>query len=230
MELDAVRRSLVENGLYVRPTPFSMEGALFVSRRDLRFEAEDGLHGWRESFLLRREQHRWVVSRALHGKAYVDEIVFSSLDEVVRYAHQFFNASLLSMGANDATADVELGEEVSESFWDIIHRANGQAEELKRILWEMSEAEVAQFHEEFVRTASVLRGEPFDRMLGPDVSEDGLMDIAYWSVVQGREFYESILKRPETIPRWVSVGDPALMHHVTSRVFKEKFGKELDFF
>ncbi|QSQ11370.1 DUF4240 domain-containing protein [Myxococcus landrumensis] len=127
-------------------------------------------------------------------------------------------------------ADVELGEEVSDSFWEIIHRANGQAEELKRILWGMSEAEVAQFHEEFVRTASVLRGEPFDRMMGPDVSEDGLMDIAYWSVAQGRAFYERILNRPETIPRWVSVGDPALMHHVTIRVFAEKFGKELDFF
>ncbi|WP_338871425.1 DUF4240 domain-containing protein [Myxococcus stipitatus] len=127
-------------------------------------------------------------------------------------------------------ADVVLGEEVSEMFWEIIRRANGQANELRRILWEMSEAEVARFHEEFVRTASVLRGEPFDVMVGPEVSEDGLMDIAYWSVAQGRDFYESILMRPERIPRHVSVDDPALMHHVTIEVFDEKFGKDLDFF
>lgn len=127
-------------------------------------------------------------------------------------------------------ADMVLGEEVSELFWEIIRRANGQANELKRILWEMSEAEVARFHEEFVRTASVLRGEPFDVMLGAEVSEDGLMDIAYWTVAQGRDFYESILKQPERIPQHVSVGDPALMNHVTIEVFDEKFGKDLDFF
>ncbi|WP_338871433.1 DUF4240 domain-containing protein [Myxococcus stipitatus] len=123
------------------------------------------------------------------------------------------------------------GEDVSEQFWEIVHRANGQASELRRILWEMTEAEIAQFNEEYVRTASVLRGEPFDVMLGAEVSEDGLMDISNWSVAQGREYYESILERPERILRYVRAGDPALiMYQVIGKVFRERFGKELDFF
>ncbi|WP_338871429.1 DUF4240 domain-containing protein [Myxococcus stipitatus] len=127
-------------------------------------------------------------------------------------------------------ADVVLGEEVSELFWEIIHRANGQASGLERILWEMDEAEIARFHEEFVRITSVLQGEPFDRMMGEDVSEAGLRDIAYWVVAQGRDFFEEILRHPETIPREVNETDPSIMHHVTSEVFWEKFGKMFDFF
>ncbi|GEN06038.1 Protein of unknown function [Myxococcus fulvus] len=121
-------------------------------------------------------------------------------------------------------------DEGSSWFWDIIRRANGQASALREILWEMNESDVARFHEEFVRTSSVLRGEPFDLMLGQEVSEDGLMDIAYWVVAQGRDFYTSVLEQPQTIPRSVSIGDPAVMHHVTVEVFDEKFGKSLDFF
>ncbi|QSQ11376.1 DUF4240 domain-containing protein [Myxococcus landrumensis] len=123
-----------------------------------------------------------------------------------------------------------LGETVSDRFWMIVERAHGQASELKRILWEMSEAEVARFHEEFVRTASVLRGDPFAALMGDEVSEDGLMDIAYWVVAQGRAFYENILRHPEEIPRGVDDNDPAIMYHVTSVVFRERFGKKLDFF
>ncbi|WP_338871439.1 DUF4240 domain-containing protein [Myxococcus stipitatus] len=127
-------------------------------------------------------------------------------------------------------ASVELGEVVSDRFWEIIRGANGEAGELKRILWAMTEAEIALFHEEFVRTASVLQGEPFDGLMGEDVSEDGLMDIAYWVVAQGRDFYEDILKHPEKMPQEVDENDPAIMNHVTSVVFREKFGKRLDFF
>ncbi|WP_338871431.1 DUF4240 domain-containing protein [Myxococcus stipitatus] len=130
-----------------------------------------------------------------------------------------------------AMANVELGEVVSAQFWEVIHRASGQPNELERILWEMDEAEIARFHEEFVRITSVLQGEPFDRMMGGDVSEDGLMDIAYWVVAQGREFYEDILRHPERIPREVRDGDPVLrMGGVAGDVMEEKFGKELDFY
>ncbi|NTX00189.1 DUF4240 domain-containing protein [Myxococcus sp. CA040A] len=122
------------------------------------------------------------------------------------------------------------GEAISDSFWDIIRRAEMRSDRLKRILWEMPEDEVARFHEEFVRASSVLRGSPFDAILDEAVSEDTLMDIAYWVVAQGREFYEGVLEHPNRIPRHVKGGDPAVMHHVAVEVFDERFGKELDFF
>lgn len=123
-----------------------------------------------------------------------------------------------------------LGEELSDRFWEVIERAGQDAGRLKQLLWDLSEEEVANFHREFVMATSVLRGEPFDAILGSSESEDGIMDIAYWVVAQGRQRYEAILRKPRSIPRHVDVGDPAVMHHVTVEVFDEKFGKSLDFF
>jgi hypothetical protein len=123
-----------------------------------------------------------------------------------------------------------IGETLSDGFWDIIESAGRDERTLKTILWAMSEEEVANFHKEFVIAASVLRGEPFESLLGGTESEDGIMDIAYWVVAQGRQRYEATLKNPKSIPRHVDVGDPAVLHHVTVQVFHEKFGKSLDFF
>ena len=125
-----------------------------------------------------------------------------------------------------------IGEDVSDWFWSIIERAQQDHRKLREILWELSEEEVASFHRDFVLATSVLRGEPFDELIYEDSgeSEDGVMDIAYWVVAQGRERYDSVLKNPDLIPRHVEMGDPAVMHHVTVEVFYEKFGKELDFF
>ncbi|MCP3165150.1 hypothetical protein LZ199_19795 [Myxococcus sp. QH3KD-4-1] len=97
MEVDAVVRELVARGLYARPAPFAFEEALFVSREDLRFEAEDGLRGWKESFLLRGRDAHWVVSRSSHGVKHLDEVVFPNLDEVVRHAHSLFDRSVSSL-------------------------------------------------------------------------------------------------------------------------------------
>ncbi|RKH44584.1 DUF4240 domain-containing protein [Corallococcus sicarius] len=124
-----------------------------------------------------------------------------------------------------------LGEDISDGFWSIIERAGQDRLKLRDILWDLSEEEVARFHKEFVLATSVLRGEPFDALLyEAGESEDGVMDVAYWVVAQGRALYDAVLKNPDSIPRHVHVGDPALMHHIPGRVFYERFGKELDFY
>ncbi|MBZ4410321.1 hypothetical protein K8640_19115 [Myxococcus sp. XM-1-1-1] len=93
MDLDEVVQVLTERGLHARPTPFDYETAVFVSRQDLRFERGDGVRGWRESFVLRHLDGRWMILSGSHGLGQ-DEVAFSDLNEVVRYAHSLFDRVL----------------------------------------------------------------------------------------------------------------------------------------
>ena len=122
-----------------------------------------------------------------------------------------------------------IGEELSAGFWSTVERAGGDRQKFRSLLWEMSEEEICRFHREYKLAASVLTGEPFDKIIYEDSgeSEDGIDDIAEWVVVQGRAFYEAILQTPEDIPRHVDGGDPALIVHVIYEVFQKKFSKDL---
>jgi hypothetical protein len=58
----------------------------------------------------------------------------------------------------------------------------------------------------------------------PDLSEDGLAELANWVVAQGKEYYADILNNPSKIPS--KMDDPGLMSELVEE-FEEKYEDDL---
>ncbi len=59
-------------------------------------------------------------------------------------------------------------------------------------------------------------------------SEDGIEDISYWVVSQGRDFYMKILNNPELIPYSVEDKSEEILFDIGIDVYFDKFNENLD--
>jgi hypothetical protein len=116
---------------------------------------------------------------------------------------------------------------MSDSFWQVIERAEGDRDRLRAMLERMSEAEIIGFHDEFRRAAAELMDSPWVEHVGPDVSEDTMLDVAEWVVSQGRGFYDEVLRHPERIPKSVEPNSLRTFSGVAGSVFVERFGRSM---
>jgi hypothetical protein len=120
--------------------------------------------------------------------------------------------------------------EVTDWFWDIIERADRSQEKLRRLLMELSRAEIERFQKEFVEAAIVFGEPPYIDFVDPDETEDDVETIGHWIVSQGKTRFIEILDNPELMPKHVDFRDPEILNGVAYGVYGDRFGEELDIF
>lgn len=88
LECGLALRKMEALKLHVRRRPWLDGHILWVSRRELFFDDGNGVWGWRNALMLRREPGAWVVFDAPHGQGPVDEASFTDLDTAVDFVRE----------------------------------------------------------------------------------------------------------------------------------------------
>jgi hypothetical protein len=119
-------------------------------------------------------------------------------------------------------------EAVTDWFWEVIARSNGDKARMRRILTEeLTLDELCAFHDELEDAAADLLDEPFTDFMTKD-SEDGARDVAYWMVSQGRAYYDDAFEHPEKTPEtthWLP--DGVLHEGITLAVYWDRTGMDM---
>jgi Protein of unknown function (DUF4240) len=96
--------------------------------------------------------------------------------------------------------DAEFARSIPESFWAVIDAAGQDAARFRELLGPISRSQLIRLLWTYEEVASHLRTEQHARHAAPDLSEDGLAELANWVVAQGAAAYVEVLEHPERIP------------------------------
>lgn len=89
---------------------------------------------------------------------------------------------------------------VPEEFWAIIEEAQQDPERFRQMLKKMSRVRMIRFYWTYEELANRLRTDRYSPYLQPDLSEDGVAELANWVVAQGKSYYRTVLDHPDRIP------------------------------
>jgi hypothetical protein len=113
--------------------------------------------------------------------------------------------------------------EISDTFWNIINRAQKDRSKLKAILLEFDREDLNRFRYQYKEAAYYLTDDRFVKyMLGR--SEDDIEDLTEWVVGQGKEYFMDIWNHPEHIPPYIPGSRDSHLGNVVFKVWREKFG------
>jgi hypothetical protein len=91
-------------------------------------------------------------------------------------------------------------ESVPDKFWKIIEEARQDPNRFRQMLKKMSREEITHFCWTYEELANQLREDYYYDYVDPDLSEDGLAELASWVVAQGKDYYLKVWEDPEQIP------------------------------
>jgi hypothetical protein len=100
---------------------------------------------------------------------------------------------------------------LSDWFWEVIASARGDVAQMQTILDELDVPSLLRFHYELEDAVCEFQDDMFAEYLTKE-SEDGAIDVAYWVVSQGRDYYHEIFAYPERIPRDVEWHPRGVLH------------------
>lgn len=120
---------------------------------------------------------------------------------------------------SDTIADAVPGE-----FWAIIEDARQDPERFRGILKTMTRDQIVDFYWTYEELANHLRIDRFWPHVDPDLSEDGLAELANWVVSQGMAYFIQILDHPDLIPKREL--DPGLLSEAVEE-FEERFDDDI---
>lgn len=89
---------------------------------------------------------------------------------------------------------------IPNSFWELIALAQQDREAYRKRLKEMSREDLVGFYHHYEMAAGELKDEPYIDHMSPQLSEDGVDDVANWVVAQGKDRYTQVIDQPESIP------------------------------
>ena len=95
---------------------------------------------------------------------------------------------------------IEFPDSIPEDFWLVIEEAGQDRSKFREILKTMNRGHMIRFFWTYEELANRIRTERYWHHADPDLSEDGVYELANWIVAQGREYYRNILAHPEKIP------------------------------
>jgi hypothetical protein len=113
---------------------------------------------------------------------------------------------------------------VPEGFWKIIEKAQQDPIRFRKLLKKMNRGRIIRFYWTYEELANQLRTERYWLYIHPDLSEDGLAELANWVVAQGKEYYCKILEHPELIPP--KKNDAGLMSEVVEE-YEQRYNDDI---
>jgi hypothetical protein len=115
--------------------------------------------------------------------------------------------------------------EIPQWFWDIIEKGARDEEKILTILREQTIEYLYSFQKIMLRAISFLNADVFLEHMDPELSEDGIHDIVWWVVSQGKGYYLYIWEHPEQIPENGDFLDlTKSFYGKPRRIYKEKGG------
>ncbi len=93
-----------------------------------------------------------------------------------------------------------IADTVPDEFWASIEQAHQDPNRFRKMLGTMNRGAMIRFYWTYEELANQLRTERYFPHVHPDLSEDGLAELANWVVAQGKAYYREILDHPEQIP------------------------------
>lgn len=121
--------------------------------------------------------------------------------------------------SEDNIADI-----VPEEFWTIIEKAHQDSRRFREALKEMDRQQIIYLYWTYEELANHLRNERYLPYVHPDLSEDGLAELANWVVAQGKAYYRNILDHPDLIPS--RKNDAGLLSE-TLKEYQERYNDDL---
>ena len=121
-------------------------------------------------------------------------------------------------------ADETFLESIPEEFWQTIAEARSDPDRFREMLKRMSRDEITNFYWTYDEVAGQLKDDIYWDYVDPELSEDGLGELANWVVAQGKDLYSKVYDYPEEMPP--QEDDPGLMSEAID-VFKERFGEHI---
>jgi hypothetical protein len=97
-------------------------------------------------------------------------------------------------------SDTKFPDSIPEEFWQVIEEAHQDRTKFREILKTMNRGQIVRFYWTYEELATRIRLEPYLDYADPDISEDGMAELANWIVGQGKEYYKKIFNHPELIP------------------------------
>lgn len=122
----------------------------------------------------------------------------------------------------------ELGN-IPSWFWNIINAGAKDEEKILTVLREQTFERLFEFQYFFEYVAGSLNADAFLKHVSRIVSEDGMEDLTWWVVSQGKEYYLDVWEHPEKIPHESDYLDlEQSFYGQAENVYEEKTGKDLD--
>jgi hypothetical protein len=113
-------------------------------------------------------------------------------------------------------------ESIPDEFWRTVEEARQDPERLRVLLKRMSRDELVRFAWTYEALANELRAEQY---WTPELSDDGLFELAHWVLAQGKDYYERVWENAEEMPR-EKKRSPGLLHAIEAE-YEERFGEDI---
>ena len=113
---------------------------------------------------------------------------------------------------------------IPDEFWRIVEAARQDPDRMTELLKKEkpSRKELKHLSWTFEALANELREGVYTEYTAPELSEDGIFEVAHWVVAQGKEFYEKVWEDPSKMPR-TKKHDPGLWAAIENE-YEERFG------
>jgi hypothetical protein len=115
-------------------------------------------------------------------------------------------------------------ESVPDKFWNVIEEARQDPDRFREMLKKMSREEITHFYWTYEELANQLRADYYYDYVDPDLSEDGLAELANWVVAQGKNYYRKVWEDPEQIPP--REDDVGLLSEAVEE-YEQRFGDDI---
>lgn len=115
-------------------------------------------------------------------------------------------------------------ENIPDSFWGLIDPAEANLEAFRTIAMGQSREQLRELYEQYLGMSNGLLTKRHLEYLEPDASEDVIMDVSSWVVMQGSDYYFEVYQYPEKIFSRVYVRGESF-DSVMVEVFEERFGE-----
>lgn len=101
-------------------------------------------------------------------------------------------------------------EDISNQTWDALEVARQDRARFREMLKEMSQGALVRLAWDYQESAVQLKTPAFLKHVDPELSEDGIFELANWVVGQGKQYYADVFEHPEKMPATVDSHDPAV--------------------
>jgi hypothetical protein len=89
---------------------------------------------------------------------------------------------------------------VPDDFWKLIEDSDRDTNKFRQLLKKLNREQINWFYWTYEELANGIRADRYLPYVLPELSEDGLAELANWVVAQGKKYYRKILAHPELIP------------------------------
>lgn len=116
-------------------------------------------------------------------------------------------------------------ESIPEEFWRIVEEARQDPARMRELLKDMGREDLKHFAWTFEALANELREGIYTQYTAPELSEDGIFEVAHWVLAQGKDFYEKVWEDPSQMPS-TKKRDPGLLGAIEN-TYRRRFGDDV---